>query len=358
MLYTRSIPKGSQSVLYDPVRYQIQAKAQEIYEYIENFLDGKRGFIQGSFARRKVAMGTRNVITAAPYIAASPEDPQLLKADDVMVGVYQTIKGLQPFTKNIWNSIFAVPIFKAEATTNVALTDPKTNKLVYVNITPTERDKWTSSDGIDKLINSFRNTELRKQPIYIKDEDNKNYALCLVYDEGDSIALCRSIDDLQSRWPRSIDKSKLRPITYIEAFYLIAETASIGKHGIATRYPVIEQGSCYVSEIHVVSTTPSRKVEVIDLLSPDLPPMIMKQYPIIGMSYMDAMMVQPSKLAGLGGDHDGDKLSYEYIWSNDANAECAEYLRSPRSVLNTDMRFIVGSSTYLIDLYLANLTRE
>lgn len=303
ILYTRSIPKGSQSPLYDPVRYQIQCKAQEIFEYLENFLDGKRGFIQGSFARRKVAMGTRNVITAAPFIAASPEDPRLLKADDVMVGVYQTIKGLQPFTKNAWKSISVLPIFKSDTVAKVALSDPKTFKLTYVTISPSERDKWTSDEGIEKIINSFRNTGLRDKPIYIKDEEGKDYALLLVYDEGDEIALCRSIEDLQARWPRSIDKSKIRPITFIEMFYLIAETVSRGKHGIVTRYPVIEQGSSYVASIHVVSTTPSRAIRVIDLLDPEYEePMIMKQYPIIGAPYMDAMMVHPSKLAGLGGD--------------------------------------------------------
>lgn len=358
LLYTRSIPKGSQSVLYDTPRYQVQAKAQEIFEYIENFLDGKRGFIQGSFARRKVAGGTRNVITAATFMASSPEDPQLLKADDVVVGVYQTIKGLQPFTKHALFNIFITPIFKSEITTKITLSDPKTGKLVYTTITPAERDKWTSNDGVDKLINSFRNSDLRAKPVLIKDEDGKDYALLLVYDEGSEIALCRSIDDLQARWPRPIDKKKLRPITYIEMFYLIAETISQGRHGIVTRYPVIEQGSSYVANIHVVSTTPARAVEVVDLLAPDFPPVVMRQYPVIGGSYMDAMMVHPSKLAALGGDHDGDKCSLEYIWSRDANSECANYLNSPRSVINTDLRFITGGATYLVDLMLHAMTYD
>lgn len=309
-LFTKSIPKGSQSTLFDSSRWNIQAKAQEVYEYIENFLDGKRGFIQGSFARRKVAMGTRNVITASTFNAASPDDPQLQKTDEVMVGVYQTIKGAQSYTKYAWNQLFVTPIFKLEHTTNVALSDPKTGKLVYTTITPGERDKWTSSDGIDRLINSFRNTDLRKKPIYIKDEDGKDYALMFVYDEGDTIALCRSIDDLEKRWPRPIDKSKLRPITYIEVFYIIAEVISTGKHGIVTRYPVIEQGSSYVAKLHVVSTTPGRSVELVDLLAPEYPPSIMRQYPVIGATYMDAMMVHPSKLAALGGDHDGDCKNY------------------------------------------------
>jgi hypothetical protein len=301
-IYTRSIPKGSTSIFYDPVRYQIQSKAQEIYEYIENFLDGKRGFIQGSFARRKVAMGTRNVITAAPYIASSPDDPQMLKTDDVMLGVYQTIKGLQPFTKYGWFSIFGNPIFKAEATSKIALSDPHTGKLVYTTISPDTRDKWMSSDGIDKLMNSFRNQDLRKKPVLIRDTEGHDYALSLVYDEGNEIVLCRSIDDLSDRWPRPIDKSKLRPITYIEVFYLIAETISVGKHVVATRYPVIEQGSSYVGKVHVVSTSPSRYVELVDLLSPGMERIPLKQYPILGASFMDAAMIHPSRLGGLGAD--------------------------------------------------------
>lgn len=306
ILYSRAIPKGTQSVFYDPARWQIQSKAQEIYEYIENFLDGKRGFIQGSFARRKVAMGTRNVITAATFIASSPEDPQLHRADDVMVGVYQTIKGLQPFTVHALRTVFMNPIFKGEATTNVALSDPKTGELVYTRITPDERDKWTSASGIEKLINSFRNIDLRKKPVMVKDEDGKDYALTLVYDEGDSIALCRSVQDLKKNWPRPVDMKRLRPMTYIEMFYLVAEAVSYGKHGMITRYPVIEQGSTYPAKLHVMSTTPARSIEVIDLLAPGMPPMVMRQYPILGASYMDAMMVHPSKLGGLGGDHDGD----------------------------------------------------
>ncbi len=302
ILYSRSIPKGSTSIIFDPVRFQIQAKAQEIYEYIENFVDGKRGFIQGNFARRKIAMGTRNVITATPYLAASPEDPQIHKADDVLIGVYQCIKGLTPHFKFTFRNVFINPIFGSETSANVALSDIETGNLVYTSISPEEREKWTSSDGIEDLINSFRNVDLRKKPVLIKDRDGKDYAMYLVYDEGDEIGLCRSIEDLETGWPRPIDKKKIRPITYIEMFYIIAETISQGKHGIVTRYPVIEQGSSYPAKIHVVSTSPSRYVEMLNLSYPDGISIPLKQYPVIGNSYMDAMMVHPSKMSGMGAD--------------------------------------------------------
>ena len=302
MLYARSIPKGSKSTAYDSVRYLLQSKINEIYGYIENFLDGKYGFIQGNFARRKIALGTRNVITAATLTALSPEDPQLLKADDVMVGVYQTMKGLQPYTKYLWNTLLVTPIFKTDAVTHLALTDPKTFKLVYTSISPTTRDAFTSSEGVDKIINSFSNEDLRGKPILITDLQGVSYAALLVYDDGDEIALCRSIDDLEKRWPRKIDKAKLRPITYIELFYIITEIASMGKHALITRYPVIEQGSVYPAKIHVISTTPSRSVKLIDLLSGFYDETLLRQYPVLGSTYMDAAMVHPSRLAALGGD--------------------------------------------------------
>ena len=358
LMLTRAIPRGSMSVLYDPVRYQIQCKAQEIYNYIEDFLDGKHGFIQGSFARRKVAMGTRNVITASPGHGSSPEDPQLLKADDVQVGVYQTVKGLVPFAKNIFWSTFGNPILKAEAVSRIALTDPDSHELVYTSIPASERDAWMTSDGLEKRINSLRNPGIRKQPVWIKDTEGKKYALCLVYDDNDEIAIVRSFKDLEKRWPRKVDRKKLRPITYIEMFYIIAEIISIGKHGLVTRYPVIQQGSSYPAKIHVVSTTPARKVDLIDLVSGYGVSTPLRQYPIMGASYMDAMMVHPSRLAGMGADHDGDKCSLEFVWGEDSNRECADYLNSIRSVINTDLRFVKGGSTYLIDQMIYAMTKD
>lgn len=55
-------------------------------------------------------------------------------------------------------------------------------------------------------------------------------------------------------------------------------------------------------------------------------------------------------------DIKGDKCSLEVLLTNEANEECAKYLESPRSILNTDLRFITGGSTYLVDLQLHVLT--
>ena len=96
LAYTDSIPKGASSPTYDGIRFNIQSKVVEIYEYLYNMMTGKRGFLQGSYASRKVALGTRNVISAAPMVSGRPDDPQALKPNETMVGVFQTMKACQP----------------------------------------------------------------------------------------------------------------------------------------------------------------------------------------------------------------------------------------------------------------------
>lgn len=53
---------------------------------------------------------------------------------------------------------------------------------------------------------------------------------------------------------------------------------------------------------------------------------------------------------------DNKKCSLDMIWSKDGNEECAHYLTTARSVVNTDLRFISGGSNYLIDLCLHAMT--
>jgi hypothetical protein len=173
---------------------------------------------------------------------------------------------------------------------------------VATTISQDERDKWTAAEQVEKIINGFRNPDTRALPILVEDESGVKYGAIMVYDDGDTIAFCRSKSDLEERWGRKVYPEKLRPITYIELFYVIADTIVKGKHATITRYPVIEQGSSYVAVPHVVSTTPSRKVSVINLLAPGSEPVVMAEYPVLDAPYMDAMMVHPSKLAGMGGD--------------------------------------------------------
>ena len=300
--YTGALPPKTTSPLYDGVKFNIQAKANEIYDYLENTMSGKRGFMQGSYASRKIAGGTRNVITAANYVAMSPDDPQALKPDETMVGIYQCMKAFQPIVYFHLNTMFFRPVFGDETSSYIVpLINPKTFRIEYQEINEKERQKWITPDGVNGAINRFVNDRIRNSPMTTRNKDNQPFYIMLVYDDGDRISFFRSIDDLKALG-HDVDKTKIRGMTWAEACYIATELAVEGKHAHVTRYPVLGDGSCYPTKIHLCSTIPGRVVHLIDMTMPEHPVRMFPEYPILGNAYQDTVVVSFDRLVGLSAD--------------------------------------------------------
>lgn len=299
-----SIPERTTNPIYDGVRYKLQKVAIDIYNYLENFQTGKKGFMQnGGYGSRAVAFGTRNVLSAANYVMESPDDPRSLKPDEVMVGLYQSCKGMEPFVIHYLRKTFFAPILGEADEVNVGLTDPKTMNITYTEITQLEKDKFVTRNGLNKWLTRFSNDDVRRSPVMIYDKERKPYYLCLVYDQGDTISLVRSIRDLENNLGSKPDKSKLRPITWAEIVYLTTYIATHNKYAMITRYPAIEDGSCYPARIHLNSTSNSRSVKLHDLITGD-DDVIYPHYPSMNKRdvFLDSTIVHTSALGGLGAD--------------------------------------------------------
>lgn len=304
LAYTKALPPGTTSPLYDGVKYNIQSKGMEIYDYLDAMMSGKRGFLQANYAARKVALGTRNVISSASYTANTPNDPQAMMPDETIAGVFQTMKAFQPLVFFHLKTLFFSRVFGDESSSyTVPLIDPKTYRLSYEEITEQERQKWISSDGINSAINRFINNDIRSGPVIVRSADGRPYYLLLVYDDEDRITYFRSIDDLKSLMP-GFDKSKIRPLTWIEMCYVATYLATKDKHVFITRYPVLGNGSCYPSKVHLMSTIPGRIVELFDPEWADYPILSYPEYPIAGNAYQDTVQVNHDHLQAIGGDFD------------------------------------------------------
>lgn len=352
------IPPLSTSTLYDGVRYAIQKKVVEIYEYLENIQTGKKGFIQGGYGSRRIAGGTRNVITAADYAALTPDDPQAHRPDETKVGLFQTMKGMQPLVVHHFTTAFITPIFGTADTNVFPLVNMKTFDLEYTELDSQEILRFVGPDAVDTLINRMKNPEIRDRAILLTNTEGKRYALCLVYDQGDRISLFRSMSDLRAALgdEAAIDLSKIRPITWWEAFYMATYNAAHDKFCFITRYPVIEDGSCYPTRVHITTTAPARVVKLHDLLSGQDVRQY-PQYPILGNAYCDTVVPHSSRLAGLGADFDGDTVSVNFVWSETACREVKQYLGSLKSYVNSRRRFVSGATTSLIGFMFANMTK-
>jgi hypothetical protein len=299
-----SIPEKTVNPIYNQVRYKLQEKAIEVYDYLENFQTGKRGFMQnGGYGSRSVAFGTRNVLSAASYVMDSPDDPRSLKPDEVMVGLYQSCKGMEPFVIHHLKTAFFTPILGESDEVNVPLTDPKTLNLVYTEISQLEKDKFVTRTGINKWLTRFSNEDVRRSAVTIYNRDKKPFYLCLVYDQGDRISIVRSLGDLEKNLGKKVDRTKLRPITWAEIVYLATYIATFNKYAMVTRYPAIEDGSCYPAKIHLNSTSNSRTVKLYDLITGE-DDAEYPHYPSLDANdgFLDSTIVHTSALGGLGAD--------------------------------------------------------
>ncbi|MFO5736386.1 hypothetical protein, partial [Klebsiella pneumoniae] len=69
-----------------------------IYEQYERLLSGKRGYIQSKWASRRIANGTRNVISSLDTNAADLDSPNRPTFKDAVVGLHHAARTVAPRT--------------------------------------------------------------------------------------------------------------------------------------------------------------------------------------------------------------------------------------------------------------------
>lgn len=288
-----TIPARSDSPVIDTSRFAMQRSFNELYAYIENMIAGKNKVIQGKFARRSIVNGTRNVLTSMN--TASPElgGPAGVGINHSFVGLYQAAKGLLPVVKYHLMNGWLSQVFYPEAQVAM-LVNPKTWKSERVELDAQTTDRWTSSDGIEKIITTLQESELRHRPIEIG-----GHYLALMYNGPDNtFKIFGDIDDL----PEGFSREHVHPMTYAEWLYLSMGNKWSTYPVYITRYPIAGDGSVYPSWPYVKTTVVSEvRQELDDQWQPTGE--TVNSYPKYGeTSFFDTQSPSWSRLGGLAAD--------------------------------------------------------
>lgn len=330
---------GTNYSMVDPIRLRIQTVAHEIFEYIRSLVDGKKKFIQGKFATRATISGTRNVLTPIiPNINNLKEDK--MEVTDTVVGLYQYIKAIHPITINRLLTMFLNTLF--DQTSNKAyLVNRKTMKTELIEVSTKSRDSWLSSDGINETMNKLGQYDIRFTPVVID-----GYYLMLLKDEGDKITVYKHTDDIE-------DMSSVRPITYMELFYIAIYGVKRKYPAMITRYPVADQGGIYPSTVYVKTTLRGRTVKVKVW---DEPVVEMNEYPLLNELCVESMSVGVQYLGKLGADFDGDVLSFVVLYTDESIRELDKFLNSKESILTPNGEILNSLNNDVLDIVVATLT--
>lgn len=344
-----AITKGiTDQRLLDTARCTSQAAFNAIYNMYSNLISGKHGFVMGKWASRNLEYGTRSVLTG--YTIGNEElgSNNNVGLNNTLVGIYQVMKGIQPVVIHALKTGYLSEVF-VDGSSLAHLVDPKTLKRVNVQLDSLTIDKWTTNAGLAKLIDGFEDRSVRAKPIKIKD----NY-LALIYKGKGSFKIFGDIDEL----PEGFDKKDVKPITYIEFFYLCNFEKWNDNIGFVTRYPIAGVGSIYPSYVYM---KPTENIEKRKELGNDWQPTgrVANAYPVLTPPlYIDSMGVSPSRLGGLGADHDGDTTSFNLVYTKDAVEENRKYLNSAKAYISTMHGLNNSPSTDPVLRVIKNMTGE
>lgn len=326
---TFSSSQDTNDPIFDNSRLSLQQAFNEIYEHFSRMVGiGKKSFMQAKWARRAIDYGMRDVISAPTITSPILGDVSNISINDTLVGLFPTMAATMPKVQHAITANWLAYKFTDDSS-SATLINPQSLRSESRDISTRTLDKWRSTEGIEKLIKGFENRKLRNKPIMIE-----GYYLALVYRDEQSVKVFGSLDEL----PENFNKDYVKPITYAEFFYYFCCPTWDETPMFVTRYPVSGDGSIYPSFIYTVTTKPSQKLfKLDDQWNITADSYLYREFPSIedDTSWIETMSPHPRMLGGLGGDHDGDQVSGNAIFSKEAREEIEKFVSSKEAYIGS-----------------------
>lgn len=349
MSLARAVPdRNATPELTDQVRWKLQQAFNDIWTHVFTLLDGKGGFARRKVTSRKLQDGTRNVLSSFSTGSKVMGDPAQIRPTDTRIGIMQGLKALLPVAQYHIRERYLSQIRAGDS--HLYGINIKTLQREMVEVPGKIYDLFTTDDGIETLINRFRDREKRHKPIHI---DAKHY-VALLYQDEHTFKVFFDIRDL----PAGRSKDNVTPLSLAELLYLSGYDVWDDYFMRVTRFPVAGRGSNYSSTIRLETTTQSApKYELTDGWETGTGKPA-KCFPRRDCEeFVESMAVHPSRLVGLGGDHDGDTGSGNALFSEEAREENRKWLNSRAYWFDTNGRFKMSPTNAVISSALRSLLR-
>lgn len=289
-----STVKPDEYAQYDIVRYKLQNIAYDIFMYIKNLIEGKKGFIQGKWASRAIMDGTRNVITANTSTVKDLRDTRYVGYNHTSVGIYQYVKAIQSLAMHHVHKRFILGAMNPY-TNNVKVIDSKTMKTTVKTVAPKVKDAWLTRAGLTSIFNKFEQDVTKSDYAKIGDD-----YIALIDDQKDKIFVIKDTNNV----PNGANLANARPITYTELVYISIYDTVADARCLVTRYPVTGTGSIYPSRVYLKTTMVGREVDCYV----DDEVLHLTEYPIDGQRFLNSVSPGFAHLGRLGADFDGDSM--------------------------------------------------
>lgn len=348
---SRVIPENTRgnTEALDATKWTLQNTFIEIYNLIFDILDGKKGFIRGKWASRRVVNGTRNVLSSMKSTSPVLGRYDQVSPFDTACGLFQYLKGLLPVMQYNIRTKYLAQCVGPDG--SLYLVDKKTRKRTLVPVKPEDYVRYTTDEGIAKIIESFREFDGRHNEIQIQ-----GHYLGLIYNDGKTFKVFFDIDDL----PQHLDKKYVRPLTMAELLYSSIYHTSGKYYANLTRFPVAGPGSSYITSVKLTTTVRTQYLHELGDDWVSTMPIPATDFPVRECEeFFSTMSPHPSRLSGLAADFDGDTGSLEFLYSDEATAESVNLRGKAVTWISSPTSLTVDPSNKdLVDRVLRMLTAD
>ena len=319
---TKSLKNDSSGLplIGNSTRNLIQKELVNIYDYfISDNIKGKNGLFRKFALGVSVDYGARLVISNNRFT----QD----KYDDMLVDFYHCALPLATCCVNFYP--FVLKYVKDLFYNEFYLKPKKTflNKKGEIEIIEIKNPENIISDEyISKAIDSFIHSYAdRFKVIKIPTKDGRDMV----------ISIAGYYQDAKGN--NAISSTEInRPATWTDILYMACEDVVKDKHVIITRYPIIDYFNVMPNKINVASTKITKPAMINGKFYPHYP-VIDPNMPtsMVSTSFIDTLNLSNLYLQGLGGgDYDGDQVSVRGVFTQEANKELDEILRSKKNILD------------------------
>lgn len=330
----------------DGLRYNMQVNMNNLYDYIQSLLEGKKKLVLGKWASRVVFNGTRNVITSLINTSSELGGKKTVGFNQTVIGLYQFLKATLPLSIYHIRNGFLANVFST-ASAPMFLVNKKTLKKEMVEPDPDLFDSWMTEEGLEKTITRFGEEPLRHMFL----ETDTHYLGLIYKGPNGTYKLMQDIGEL----PDWADKKDVHPITFAELLYLSVYHFANTIPGYVTRYPITGYGSIYPSMTYLKSTVKSdTRKELNDHWEETGE--VAHEFPVYKTQFVNSLSPHPTHLKRLGADFDGDTCSYNAVYTEEAIAEVGKFLNSRRYYVGSSGEISFSADTDTIGFVLQNMT--
>ncbi len=322
MLGLASSIKETKNIFYNDMmvtkaHIDMQRLLLEIMNFFTSMIGGNKGFIHKHIMGKSQDFSARLVISAPNYNSNTAETVEV-DFHTSAIPLSTVISIFAPFIK------FGVKRYVLN----------KINSSEFI-MTENENGQFVSKKLAEHWGNVLQEENLsRLIKLYTESPDHRLDLFEVELEDGSMTPIYYTDD----RLPK-----KSKPINLTELFYIVACDTVQDKHIYITRYPITDYNSIYPSKISIIPSNKYRTV-VIDNKNlykhfPDFSDIVDEKNIDYNTLFTDTLRIFPTYAAALGADYDGDQVSIQSVFTDEANSEADKMIKSTANIAN-----IAGSS--------------